>query len=94
MALQNHTKYFHMQSPAPAALLPELFGCKHLIIIHDLALVVRDLESGQNIVDPREACPSTGSWAVHFPLQDIKARPASHMGALKNDRWGERESED
>lgn len=74
---------FSSNSP-PVNLLPEVLGCKNLIVVYELALVTGNLQRGKNIIHAREAGARTRHRAVHFPLENVKARPASHMRSLED----------
>lgn len=65
---------------------PEVVGGKHLRVVHDLALVRRDLQRGQNIIHPGNAGCCAGWRAVETPLEDVEARPARYVGALIKQR--------
>lgn len=67
---------------------PEVVGGKHLRVVHDLALVRRDLQRGQNIIHPGNAGCCAGWRAVEAPLEDVEARPARYVGALIKQRTG------
>lgn len=64
-------------------LLPEVLGCKHLVVVNKLALVTGNLQRGENIIHPREAGARAGQGTVHFPLENVEAGPASHVGPLE-----------
>lgn len=64
-------------------LLPEVLGCKHLVVVYELALVTGNLQRGENIIHPREAGARAGQGTVHFPLENVESRPASHVGPLE-----------
>lgn len=61
---------------------PEVMGCQHLGVVHDLTLVGGDLQRGQHVVHSRQAGGGAGREAVEAPLQDVAAGPARHVGAL------------
>lgn len=63
--------------------LPEVLGCKHFIVVYKLALMTGNLQRGKNIIHPREASAGTGQRTMHFPLENVKAGPTSHVRSLE-----------
>lgn len=69
-------------SPRPP--LPEVFRCQHFTVVQELTLGTRTVQSRQDILHPWEAAGHTLSGTVNLPLEQVDARPLSHMGTLKH----------